>query len=164
MPVAVDNFIPVGLGDVRLGRDDAVLMALGLGSCVGVALYDPVLRAGGMAHIVLPAPLDGGASTSGKFATAAIPRLLDGMLRMGAERRRLVCKIAGGAQVLAMGVRSDSFKIGERNIAAVHAALTAANLRPVSADTGGTMGRSFRLTVGSGAVAVKRLGEDWREM
>ena len=164
MAVAVDHFIPVGLGDVRFGRDDAVLMALGLGSCVGVALYDPVLRIGGMAHVVLPAPLDGVATTSGKFATAAIPQLLDGVLRIGAERRRLVCKIAGGAQVLAMGARGDSFKIGERNIAAVNAALTAAGLRPLNADTGGTMGRSFRLTIATSAVAVKRLGEDWRDM
>jgi chemotaxis protein CheD len=155
----------VGLGEVKAATSASaeVLLALGLGSCVGVVLFDPLARAGGMAHVVLPEPREG-AAASPKFASHAVPLLLERVLALGADRGRLVCKIAGGAQVLAAVAMRDSFRIGERNVAAVQAALRRLGIVPCAADCGGSTGRSLRLSLSDGRVAVKRLGEDWREL
>jgi chemotaxis protein CheD len=165
MIASAEQTVTVGLGEVKTatGALATVLLALGLGSCVGVVLFDPLARVGGMAHVVLPEPPEGTA-TSSKFATHAVPLLLERVLALGAERERLVCKIAGGAQVLAVGTMRDSFRIGERNVAAVQAALRRLGIVPRAADCGGTTGRSLRLSLSDGRVAVKRLGEDWREL
>ncbi len=165
MIVSAAQTVTVGLGEIKAATPASaeVLLALGLGSCVGVVLFDPVARAGGMAHVVLPEPPEGTA-VSPKFATHAVPLLLERVLALGAERRRLVCAIAGGAQVLAVGTVHDSFRIGERNVAAVRAALHRLGIAPRAADCGGTTGRSLRLSLSDGRVAVKRLGEDWREL
>ena len=155
----------VGLGELKTSTGaDTVLMALGLGSCVGIALFDPQAHVGAMAHVVLPEPLDNSQAKSPKFAAGAVSALVEQVTRLGGEKRRLVCKIAGGAQVLAVGKTGDNFRIGERNIAAVNSALTAAGIAVQAADCGGSTGRSFRLTVHDGKVSVKRLGQDWREM
>jgi chemotaxis protein CheD len=139
-------------------------MALGLGSCVAVALYDPVARVGGMAHVVLPEPPETENAPTAKFAGVAVSTVLEQVLARGAQRHRLVCKIAGGAQVLATGAMRDSFRIGERNTAAVQAALKRLGIRPAAVDCGGTAGRSFRLTVSDGRVAVKRSGANWVDL
>jgi chemotaxis protein CheD len=114
--------------------------------------------------VVLPEPLDAAGGVSAKFATIAVPRLIDEVLARGGQRRRLACKIAGGAQVLATSSQRHSFRIGERNIEAVKATLKQAGLTPLAEDCGGGTGRSFRLVVGESRVAVKRLGKDWQEM
>jgi chemotaxis protein CheD len=165
MTVPAAQTVTVGLGEVKTATPASaeVLLALGLGSCVGVVLFDPLARVGGMAHVVLPEPPEG-AATSPKFATHAVPLLLERVLALGAERERLVCTIAGGAQVLAAGGLRDSFRIGERNVAAVQAALRRLGIVPRAADCGGTTGRSLRLSLSDGRVVVKRLGEDWREL
>lgn len=159
------QIVTVGLGELKTATStDTVLMALGLGSCVGIALYDPWARVGGMAHVVLPEPLDSSQTRSPKFARGAVASLVEQVLRLGAVRDRLMCKIAGGAQVLTMARLGDNFRIGERNVEAVHVALAAAGIAVHAADCGGTTGRSFRLTVHDGRVAVKRLGQDWRDL
>lgn len=165
MTALIEAFTAVGLGEIHtVTGGSGVLMALGLGSCVGVALYDPGLRAGGMAHVVLPGPLDGRPADSAKFATRAIPELIERLERLGAARARLRCYIAGGAQVLQTGVIKDSFKIGERNIAAVRAELARAGITIDAEDCGGSTGRSFRLVAADGACAVKRLGQSWQPL
>ncbi len=162
---AVEQIVSVGLGEIHVASEAGmVLMALGLGSCVGVAVYDPQARVGGMAHVVLPAPLDPAAPISAKFATVAVPELLERVERLGAERQRLVCKIAGGAQVLQTAASRHNFRIGERNIEAVNAALAEVGVLPSAQDCGGKTGRSLQLAIHSGRVAVKRLGRDWEPL
>ena len=159
------RIVSVGLGEIHTGAGaGVVLMALGLGSCIGVAVFDPQARVGGMAHVVLPEPLDAAAPASAKFATVAVPELLARVEGLGADRRRLVCKIAGGAQVLQAAAVRHNFRIGERNLEAVTAALAAIGLRPSAQDCGGTTGRSFQLAIESGRMAVKRLGRDWEPL
>jgi chemotaxis protein CheD len=165
MTASVERLISVGLGEIHTAvGDDGVLMALGLGSCIGVAVYDPKTRVGGMAHVVLPAPLDPNAPRTAKFATVAVPELLKRVVSLGADTRRLVCKLAGGAQVLNTGAMRDNFRIGERNYEAVTSALREAGIRVHASDCGGNGGRSFRLTVADGRTTVKRLGQDWQEL
>jgi len=162
---ATAQVLTVGLGEIHVSREPgAVLMALGLGSCIGVALWDPQERIGGMAHVVLPAPLDEQGAKSAKFATVAVPTLLDQVVRLGAVRRRLICKIVGGAEVLAMSAARHNFRIGERNFEAVHAALKQEGIKVRAEDCGGKTGRSFQLAVIDGRMTVKRLGRDWTEL
>jgi chemotaxis protein CheD len=165
MTTATQQLITVGLGEIRTATAaDSVLMALGLGSCVALAMVDPRERVGGMAHIVLPEPLDASGAASTKFATVAVPALIEQVLALGAQRARLVCAIAGGAHVLNNGPRPHNARIGERNEEAVLAALKALGMRPRAADCGGTTGRSVRLVIQDATIAVKRLGGDWQEM
>jgi chemotaxis protein CheD len=165
MNLVVEQMLTVGLGEIKLVVDSTVpLLALGLGSCVAVTLFDPVARIGGMAHVVLPGPLDGSKGDSAKFATVAVPRLLEQVLERGAQRSRLVCKLAGGAEVLATSPGRHNFRIGERNIEAVLAQLDRLGIRPRAADCGGKTGRSMRLTVHDGRVTVKRLGQEWQDL
>ena len=157
--------VMVGLGELQTATEEGVaLVALGLGSCIAVALYDPRQRVGGMAHVVLPRPLDTVSAPTAKFATVAVPLLLERVLALGAQRRQLVCKIAGGAQVLTSGPQTSAFRIGERNIEAVLDELTKLGLRPAAQECGGHSGRSLRLRVHDGRVAVKCLGQDWQDL
>ena len=165
MTAAIDELVMVGLGELRWAKaPTAVLMALGLGSCVAVALHDPVTGIGGMAHVVLPGAGATSQASPAKFAEAAVPALIERVVAHGADRGRLVCKLAGGAQVLTTGALRDSFRIGERNTEAVLASLRKAGIRPTAMDCGGSTGRSFRLSPRDGRVAVKRVGQDWQEI
>lgn len=159
------QLVSVGLGELKTATDaETPLVALGLGSCVAIALFDPRSRIGGLVHVVLPAPLDGTLVRHPKFATNAVPMLLETVTKAGASHARLICKIAGGAQVLTTLTARDNFRIGERNIESVLATLAKHGIRPQAADTGGNSGRSMRLTVRDGRVAIKRLGQDWKDL
>lgn len=151
--------IPVGLGDVkgsRLAGD--VLVCFGLGSCVGVAVYDPKNRVAGMAHVVLPdSSLARQPDVPGKFADTAVPALLDEMVRLGGSRKGLVVKIAGGARMLA-GLNSARLDIGSRNVEAVRAVLARLGVTPVAEDTGGNYGRTCTLHVDGGRLVVSTVG------
>ncbi|MCL5025277.1 MAG: chemotaxis protein CheD [Chloroflexi bacterium] len=160
------NTISVGIGELYATRDpSAVLAAYGLGSCVGVSVFDPVARVGGLAHIMLPSSKDATQQTSGyKFADIAIPALLQRLLELGSMPRSLVCKIAGGAQILMAPDHMNSFRIGERNIEAVMNALQQYNIVPKAMDTGGSHGRTLRLLMGTGQVLVRTVGGDITEL
>lgn len=164
-PPPPSHVVPVGLGELKFGGPDAaVVVCYGLGSCVGVAVYDPVARVGGMAHVVLPnSQAATGADPGARYADLAIPRLIDGVLRLGARRERLVCKLAGGAQVLRLGFPSG-LDIGARNQEAVLAALEAQRLGPSAADLGGSSGRTMELRLPECRVFVSMAGKGQREL
>ena len=147
--------LAVGLGDLVVSRSED-LVAYSLGSCVGICLWDPVLKVAAMAHVVLPsAPSSGPAQTPGKFGDTAVPALLEALDRAGAQKERLQCKIAGGAAVLAIGGGGSLPKIGDRNVESVKAALARANVPILAEQTGGTQGRTVRLEPPSGRVMVR---------
>jgi len=147
------------MGTVRMGeievsrRTGDELVARGLGSCIGLALIDRSSGVAGMAHIVLPES-NGSDPERGKFADLAVPALLAQMQRAGAVTRRLEAVMCGGARMFALG----EMDIGARNAAAVKAGLTRAGLTVRAADTGGSRGRTMRLTVGEFSVTVKEAG------
>ena len=106
----------IGLGEMKVTKDDSVVLTcLGLGSCVGMAAYDPVSKVAGMAHIVLPRS-DGRSGLPAKFADTAIPALVDEMCKLGALQSRLVVKIAGGTHMSGSPGAGSLFKTGERNV------------------------------------------------
>ena len=157
--------IMVGLGEVRGSRDpDTVLACLGLGSCVAVAVFDPVAKVGAMAHVVLPKSNGKSGERSGRYADVAVPLLLKIVRDQGAEDSRLEIFLAGGAQMsLAPGLGS-AFKIGEDNVAAVLAVLAQEWLEPKATDTGGNKGRTMRLFIDSGKATVASAGQENREL
>ncbi|MCR4397917.1 MAG: chemotaxis protein CheD [Firmicutes bacterium] len=146
--------LPVGIGEIRFSDEaGSVLVTYSLGSCIGLTAYDPVLRLGGMAHIVLPNGTAGGEGP-GKYAHTSVPALVRGLLRMGAARERIVIKMAGGARILGLAGTPNGPGIGSQNQAAVLEAVGRLGLRVHSADCGGTFGRTMRLFLDSGVVEI----------
>ncbi len=155
----------VGLGEVKISQDPAeVLTCLGLGSCVGVCLYDPVAKVAGMAHIVLPSSDGKPEKTGGKYADTGVPLLLEMMLKRGAIKSRVIVKIAGGAQISKARGMGDAFKIGERHVEAVEAAFDANFMRIISSDTGGHHGRTLRFYLDTGITMVTTAGKEIQEI
>jgi chemotaxis protein CheD len=149
----------VGIGEIAASGDPGlVISALGLGSCIGVVMADHLARVAGMAHVMLPQSRAGATGPPGKFADTAVPALVESLLRLGADRTRLVATIAGGAQMFSAGSGGGLFNIGERNEVAVRAALSAARLRVRAADVGGGSGRTMRVRVDTGTVTVRVVG------
>lgn len=156
------NILNVGMGEIKISKSpDAVIAAPGLGSCIGLAIYDPIIKLGGMAHIVLPdsSSINKPGTLPGKYADLAIPEILDQMIKMGARKRNLIIKIAGGAQMFSFEKGGNVLNIGMRNAIAVKAMLSKEGLTIKANDTGGNKGRTVRLDISSGKVYVKIIGQ-----
>jgi chemotaxis protein CheD len=133
-----------------------VLVSVGLGSCIGLALLDRRLGIAGLAHIVLPqsqAPMN---ENPTKFADLAVPQLVAELTELGARRIRLEAVVVGGASMFP--VSSASLEVGQRNESAVRELLAARRIPVVAAATGGRSGRTIRVDVASGAVTVREAG------
>lgn len=148
----------VGMADLNVARAPDVLTTLGLGSCVGIALFDQTTRIGGLAHIMLPFS-GGSVEPAGrpKFADTAIVDLILKMGQTGASRAGLVAKLAGGAHMFG-GSNSNVLKVGERNIACCLEVLSRLRIPVLSNDTGGTYGRTIELYTESGQLKIKTIG------
>jgi chemotaxis protein CheD len=148
----------VRMAEIACSRNAGdVLVGLGLGSCIGLALTDESDRAAALAHIVLPSS-DGGSTNpraAAKCADTAVPALLDEIVRLGVPVRRVVATLVGGAQMFAMG---SSMDIGSRNEEAVREALARQGIPVRAAVTGGSVGRTIRVYVGLGRVTYKEAG------
>jgi chemotaxis protein CheD len=132
-----------------------VLVSLGLGSCIGLALVDKRAGVAGLAHIVLPAA--GGAvnaETMHKFADHAVPALLDGMVERGASRVFMQASLVGGASMFA-AVGQD---VGRRNAVAVRDLMAQRRVSVVAEAVGGSRGRTVKVDVKSGTVSVREAG------
>ena len=133
-----------------------LLVSLGLGSCIGLALLDRRAAVAGLAHVVLPTAegRDGG---PGKFADTAVPVLLDAVLGLGARQARVEAVLVGGASMFSFG--GNGLEVGQRNDAAVREQLAKLRLPVRASDTGGSKGRTVRVHVESGLVTSKAAGE-----
>jgi chemotaxis protein CheD len=140
------------------GREDT-LVTLGLGSCVAIMLHDPLARVGGMAHVLLPEPaLARDATNPSKFATTAVPLLVDELKAMGAAVSRLEGRLVGGASMFTSLMGPGSLNMGERNVRAAREALKAAGIPLLAEQVGGDFGRSVRYRVGEGRTTVTSVG------
>jgi chemotaxis protein CheD len=135
-----------------------VLVALGLGSCVGVALVDRGRRVAGLAHVMLPESPKSGPQL--RCADAAVPALVERVLELGARRSQLEVALVGGAQMFA---GQDTVTVGARNGVATRAALDAARLRIHAEAIGGGKGRTMRVTVG-GDVEYREAGGELQHL
>ena len=150
--------IRVKVADYAVSADHALLATTGLGSCVAVALHDPVARVGGLAHVLLPtAALARDRSNRARFAGTAVPLLLEEMAALGARRERVRAKLAGGACMFAALMPIAGLAMGERNVLAVREALAYAGVPIVGQDVGGDHGRSVFFDTRDGRVLVRSL-------
>ncbi len=148
--------IAVRMGEIAVSANPGdVLVSLGLGSCIGLALVDQRRGIAGLAHIMLPEALAGGGPV-GKFADLAVPELVEQTVALGTARPMLKAVLVGGAQMFALGA-SGAMDIGVRNDTAVRAALAAQRIPVVAAETGGSKGRTIRVVPG-GVVLIKEAG------
>ncbi|MBE5963710.1 MAG: chemotaxis protein CheD [Lachnospiraceae bacterium] len=155
------NVIKVGMADLKVCSAPDTLTTLGLGSCVGIALVDPVTKVGGLAHIMLP---DSTKITNNqnraKFADTGISDVLSLMMTNGAVKSRIVAKIAGGAQMFKLSSDTcDLMKVGMRNVESVKANLKKHGIRLLSEDTGLDYGRTIELDPQTGDLLVKVVGK-----
>jgi chemotaxis protein CheD len=127
------------------GKVGDELVAIGLGSCIGLALVDRSANVAGLAHVVLPES-QGKTEPKAKFADLAVPDLIARVVAAGAVRRRLEAVMIGGARMFSVGASLD---IGARNAAAVREALQAEGIRIKAEETGGNRGRTARVIVGN---------------
>jgi len=142
-------------------RGDAIIVTLGLGSCVAIMLHDPRACAGAMAHILLPSrSLARDTTNLAKFPETAVPLLVEQLTRLGAEPRRLVAKLAGGASMFAQLMTPGTIQMGERNIVAARDALRRAGIPVTREAVGGEAGRSVRFHVADGRVEIRVVGTD----
>lgn len=150
-----ENRIPVRLGELRVGRPDDVLVTVGLGSCVAVALYDPESRVGGLAHVMLPDPSSARSATPiGRFGSTAVAALIDVMEAQGANRENVFARLVGGATMFEGVLTGPTKGLGERNVLAVRRALDAAGVPVHGENVGGAHGRSVYFHIDDGRVLV----------
>jgi chemotaxis protein CheD len=157
--------IPVGMAEIKVsGAPTDALVALGLGSCIGVCMYDRKNRIAGMAHVMLPTSAGQATTQPGKFADTAVPALLEQMRKAGASASDILCVIGGGAEVFSFGSQNPTLAIGKRNAAAVREALREASVRLLAEDVGGNVGRTVALTVETGVVTVRPVGGTQKDL
>ena len=159
------ELIRVGMADYKVGKNPATLISYGLGSCIGVSLYDPQTKVGGLLHIMLPDSTQARASDNpAKFADTGIPLMLADVLKLGASQSRLVAKIAGGAQMFAFANATDVMRVGSRNAEAVKKILKENRIRLIAEDTGGTYGRTVSIDLTNGVYKVKTIDKGEKEI
>lgn len=159
------DLIRVGMADYKVGRAPSTLISYGLGSCIGISLYDTQAKVGGLLHIMLPdstqaRPTDNPA----KFADTGLPLMLKDVLELGASRTRLVAKIAGGAQMFAFANATDIMRVGARNAEAAKKILKEMNIRLLAEDTGGNYGRTVQVNLNDGVYKVKTIDKGEKEI
>ncbi len=160
----MSKMIKVGMADLNVAKDGDSLTTLGLGSCVGVCLFDKTKKIAGMAHVMLPSSeAVKNNSNRAKFADTAIDDLIKDMQKLGARVSNMECKIAGGAQMFKFSTASDTLQVGQRNIIAVKEKISSLNIRIKADDTGGNFGRTIELYSESGKLVVKTIGHGMKE-
>lgn len=155
----------VGISDYKLARNPSVLVTYALGSCVGICLYDKQLKIGGLSHIMLP---DSGMFNRNdvnrlKFADTAIMDLVRDLAALGADRRRLTAKIAGGANMFEVQQGSAIGAIGDRNISSVRNTLRRLKIPIIAEDVGLNYGRTVYFNLETGIMRVQALNRSIRE-
>ena len=148
--------IKVGMADLAATKAPQNLVTIGLGSCVGICLYDKAMKIGGLAHIMLPDSTQGRTmQNKAKYADTAIEVLLEEMTKLGAQKRRITAKIAGGAQMFNFSGNNNTMKIGERNVAAVKEELKRQGISLLAEDTGENFGRTIKFDTNDGSLGIK---------
>jgi chemotaxis protein CheD len=157
--------LAVGVGDAIISNDPTEsLVTYGLGSCIGVTIWDPTAKVGGLLHFMLPdsqSDPEKARANPYLYADTGIPTLFRGAYKVGADKKRLVVRIAGGAQVLdGDGV----FNIGKRNYLSLKKIFWKAGVLIHAEEVGGNVSRTIRLEVGTGRLLIQEAGQEAREI
>jgi len=156
----MSEIIKVGMADLKVCKSPDGITTLGLGSCVGIAIRDPITKIGGLAHVMLP---DSTAIRQNnniyKFADTGIFELVRLMELEGAKRARMVAKIAGGAQMFAFQNKTDLVRVGDRNVEASKKALKTLGIPILAEDTGENFGRTVIFYPETGDYVIRAVGK-----
>ena len=145
----------ISIAEARIGQAPTVLKAYGLGSCVAVGLYDPETRLGGMGHMLLPnRPSSNPLGSESKYVDAGICQIVDELVRAGANRKTLVAKITGGANMFETSYQTLINSVGARNAKSARLTLTAMNIPITGEDVGGNRGRTVEFDLATGEMLV----------
>ncbi len=161
----MSDLLVVGISDYKFARNPNVFVTYALGSCVGICLYDKQLKIGGLSHIMLPesSMFSKNDINRMKFADTAIVDLVQDLAKLGADRRRLTAKIAGGAQMFEVQAGSLVGTIGDRNITSVKNMLHSLKIPIIAEDTGLNYGRTVYFDLDTGIMKVQSLSRSIRE-
>lgn len=157
--------IKIGMADLDVAPAPGILRTSGLGSCVGLCLFDPGRKIAGLAHIMLPSsdiarePV----LNVAKYADTAIPALIEKMILLGAQPSSLQAKMAGGAQMFTM-MNSEMMRIGPRNVDSCKQVLNELSIPLIGEDTGGNYGRSVEIDCSNGRVVVRSVMNGVKEI
>ncbi|MFT4922225.1 MAG: chemotaxis protein CheD [Haloarculaceae archaeon] len=154
---AAPERIKVGIAEYEVTTDGAALTTSGLGSCIGVALYDTATGAAGLVHVMLPSSDEIDEGNAAKFADTGTELLVEELQRVGANPETIEAKIAGGSDMLDFSESGSG--IGLRNTEQVRETLAEHDIPIVGEDVGGDRGRSLRLDADSGDLVVKSANE-----
>ena len=161
-----ENSIVLGMADLMVVSAPIKLITLGLGSCIGLVVYDSFAKIAGMAHIMLPDSRGlHGSEKVGKFADTAVPAIIEEMLKKGATRARIKAKIAGGAQMFSLpGASAEFLTVGAKNVSETRKRLQSMGIALVASDTGGNKGRTIEFSTSNWMLKVKTLGKGVSEI
>lgn len=154
------KIIKVGMADLNVCKSPDGITTLGLGSCVGICIRDPIAKVGGMAHAMLPDSTQINNNTNRfKFADTGIEDLVAKIVSIGGRKTRFEAKIAGGAQMFAFQNKSDMTRVGERNVEACIKKLRQLGIPLKAQDTGLNYGRTIIYYPETGELIIRSAGK-----
>jgi chemotaxis protein CheD len=157
----MSDIVKVGIAELNTVIPPDIIRTTGLGSCVGVIIYDEMRKIAGLAHVMLPdSSLAKAASLNiGKYADTAIQHLYKILLNKGAAQRNLKAKIAGGAQMFQFSTGSEMMRIGPRNVESVKLQLEKLGIPIIASDVGGSSGRTIEFNPESTQLEIRTVNK-----
>jgi len=150
----------VGMAQLLVTKAPGLIRSSGLGSCIGIILYDPFIKAGGMAHAMLPKHRPGRDDNQAKYVDTAIDAMLTDMEALGCNRVNIVAKLAGGAQMFPNSDKDTLLLIGSKNILAAEEYLGSLGIPIVARDVGGHSGRTIEFDSEDGTLHIKTVNKE----
>ena len=156
----------VGIADMKMVKSPDTIRTSGLGSCVGVVIYDLANKVAGLAHVMLPESslARTGDLNTAKYADTAVKELVNLLIQAGARKTSLKAKLAGGAQMFQFTTGSDLMRIGPRNVEAVKQQLKALSIPVLAEDVGGNSGRTIEFNPASGTLQIRTVNKGTQEI
>ncbi len=155
--------LDIGIGEWKVSNKvDDELKTYALGSCVAVCAYDPKNKVAGLIHIALPdskVNAQKAGKLPGYFADTGLPKLFEEMMKLGAEKKNIKVKLAGGSSIMD---QNRHFDIGRRNTIAIKRYLWKNGFGVIKEDTGGNASRTVGFKVGDGTINVSNAGKTWQ--
>lgn len=155
----MDKKLVVGIADMKMAQGEGMLITYALGSCVGICLYDPLIRLAALVHVMLPLNMETNRKSPLKYADTGIRETLRQMVEHGGMRSRIVAKMAGGARMFDVPGSGNLGNIGQRNIESAHLVLRKEGIRLLREDVGGTTARTLLFDTESGQACVRSFGK-----
>ena len=153
------EIVTIGISEFKVASAPKIIVTYGLGSCIGIAIHDPVTQSGALAHTLLPAAPTGMTLPvkNAKYTDLAVDIMVEELLKIGCAANRLVAKLAGGASMFDPLCQTFRGSIGQRNVEAAHYALGRHGIAVVAEDTGADYGRSVEFHTDTGAMVIRAL-------